>query len=243
MKEEISNREIEQRLKTFSKRAVPLLARQTLNMEDELLKIWRENDFVDTGIFSPTQIEAICNSIATRKLHSQDNSGTLSGQVFDALPQPTIVFAEKHATWNRAFALRVECDRSWQKDFPIASQVSLVRRLHFIIQKAQSLRAKTLLLPLNAEIMRVEIISLPDRNLEIAYLFPLGETLRTLAPTTLMVLLFQLSGLSLKQIAPLMELPLTSVESISKNHRKTFRALRLKLMSTSEAPQCQEPVL
>jgi hypothetical protein len=242
-KQKLTKGDINRRVLAFTERALPELNRDTHQLEQELLQIWRDNRFEnDAGLFTPAQIEVICAALNERVPSAQYAPDDIAACVFEALPHPTIIFQGDKSTWNRSFALRLERDNSWQGGFPVAKQLSVIRQMHSIIKKAQSLRVNVILFPLDGEIARLEIVSIPESNLDFAYLYPLGETIRDIAPATLMLLLFKLSGLAHKQISHLMDIPISRVDTASKNHKQVLLTLRAKLLSTP-VPRCQEPAL
>ncbi len=236
----VTGSQIARRLQAFAARPAPALSRQTLEVEQELLSIWRENSYTDRGIFTPPQIEAICQSLAAKQNSTPEPQADFAERVFEALPNPTLIFQDGKSTWNRSFAERLQRDETWQRGFPIAEQVSVVRQLHSIVEKARDLGVNVIFVSLAGAVMRMQIVSLPEARLDIAYLHTVGESIQGIAPITNAVLLFQLSGLSHKQIAAVMDIPITTIQAVSKKNRQTLQALRALLISPETGLLCRE---
>lgn len=194
-------------------------------LEAALLELFQTLDGAQPGaVFEPGEAELLQTALQAWRRPGETPSRTAFFQrVFDAVPTPAAVFGDEGIVWNRSLAA---CLTATEGATTPEEQRAYLARMAPTVRGAGELRAPELYYALGRRLYRLAVCSLPELRCSAVYFFPDGRALPDVEPAAKQLLAYRLSGLSLKQIAPLLGLSYSRVEGISKRSRRHLMRLR-----------------
>lgn len=174
--------------------------------------------------FEPWEAELLEAALQSwRRPLGQPKRGAFFQRVFDALPTPLAVFCEEGVVWNRSLA---GCLASTEGLAEPAAQRAYVERMSATLRGVTELRVPVLYYALGSRLYRLSVTNFSELHCSAAYLFPDGRALPDIEPAAQQLIAYRLSGLSLKQIGPLLGMSYSRVEGLSKRNRRHLMRLR-----------------
>lgn len=215
--------EFGRRLALFQRRPPPPKKMRT-SLEAALLALFESADAAHAmQALEPWEAELLSAArTAWRRQRALPAHFSFFERVFDTVPTPVAVFCHETTLWNQAFVACLDA----ADELKGTERRVYVERLAKTVREAGELRAPALYHALGRRLYRVTLRAFPDLDCSAAYLFPDGRALPDLDPVAQQLLAYRLSGLSLKQIAPLLGVSYSRVEGISKRSRRHLMRMR-----------------
>ena len=208
------------------------------NAFQEELLVWWELLETDT----PADFEAVparwrknLNAVVenNRRLYRTRRAQSVAQHIFDALPEPVVLFTERGVAWNPAFAAALALEQRQQRGLPLGVRTSPLMILQRLARNVrQYLRNNVLYYPIGGTLFSVVISEYPERDLRIAYLNAVPCHLQDIPSDARQVLVLRISGLSLKQIEILLGMKPHRAGYLSRRHRGKLQELRQRLVDS-----------
>lgn len=215
--------EFGRRIALFQSRP-PAPKKMRSSLEAALLDLFQHVERAPSAAFEPWEAELLETALQTWRRPREHAVRTAFFQrIFDSVPTPVAVYSDEGTVWNRALSA---CLASLDGAREPEAQRAYVERMGATVRGAGELRAPVLYYALDHRLFRLSVRSFPDLRCSAAYLFPDGRALPDLEPVAQQLLAYRLSGLSLKQIAPLLGVTYSRAEGISKRSRRHLMRLR-----------------
>ncbi len=219
----------EERLKVFLAHKPKPKPRRPDALERLLLDIWKCDDesFAEKGanLLTPDELETLSDSIRMWQSRRAGKRELLFSAVFEALPEPVVAFTPDGAVWNRAFVDAIAGAHEW-KAYPLAPHSDRLSQLAEFVTLARRLCIPRLLYPLGEQAYQLRTVRLESEAFTFLYFRPTGLTLPRFGDRKRQLLVFRLCGIPLKQIALLLGVSLSTVETQSSRLRTHFLQLR-----------------
>lgn len=222
--DQLSVAEFGRRIALFQSR--PLAPRrQRPAIEFALLDLFKHVERAPSpAAFEPWEAEMLETALQTwRRPREKPSAASFFARIFEALPTPVAVYCDEGTVWNQALSV---CLSSFDGVRDPEAQRAYVERMADTVRGAADLRAPVLYYALGQRLYRLSARSFPELRCSAVYLFPDGRALPPVEPVAQQLLAYRLSGLSIKQIAPLLGITYTRAEGISKRSRRHLMRLR-----------------
>ena len=224
-----------QKIKHFVHRAPPA-SRLESSFEEQLRLCWEHAPGIERRVrvlsaAQRSQIQAVLQANEKLRVSSDGEASRRSNMqyMFDALPHPILVLNEDYPVWNRAFDETLWRERTWQAHFPALLRTAVVKPFIQTLLRIHAQDLSSFYFPLGAQIWAVRVTAVPNSETKVAYFFAAASLPTEVNPKARLMLTLRASGLSLKEIAVVMDISDGHVKYLSKYHRAQFLALKQQI--------------